>query len=1188
MYLKSLEIQGFKSFTERTLILFHQGVTAIVGPNGSGKSNVTDAIRWVLGEQSARALRGGKMEDVIFAGTNTRRPLGFAEVTMIIDNSDAQLPIEYSEVAITRRLFRSGESNYLINQTACRLKDVHSLFMDTGLGRDGYSIIGQGRVDEILSTKSEDRRKVFEEASGIQKYKTRRDEALRKLEQTENNLTRVNDILTELSGQLGPMKKQAEQAQQYLEWYDELKKLEVALTLHSVDTKTALLKEQREHLDNISLQSEQAIEMSLALEEKHRRMRARLAELAQLLQEGRRNKDRRNLEREAALSSLAQLKSQKEQNKSEQNNHRSGIAQLSKQKADLHNELASRQTQAGLDEERLKLARGSVDELQETAHKLNLKINDKITAQNELRDSLSKAQSALLDIRGQKSSQTLAKDQLALVQIDLRAQIDHAVAEFEQLSTALLKLENELAQAAQDDQREQALLVTQESALKLAKQELADFQGTYNKQVQQLDQLGFKLDTLREMQQNMEGYNEAVKFILDYATRESRFKAVIKGSVGSLISVPGDYERALETALGAAIQNVVVQDERSAAELINVLKVERKGRVTFLPLNSVKARFLGNDVLKKIQAQRGGDFLGLAHELINYPPEIAPAIELLLARTVISPDLNAAARLARQFGQSLKIVTLEGDVINPGGAMTGGQFRNQSSLLSRKRLLSEALEQYKSFEKLLPNSEKKIEQSAQALKIRGHELETTSQSALLQKQKLAFHEAQIEQMQARISRTENLREQLIERLSKLEAQEKGSGSDLIKLAEQEQAAMTELSVLEAKIKEHDAQNSAHAAKREALRDKLAEAEAEYQKQFQKYQAERSIDERINTEISRLDQQISEHAAALDKLAETSYQNEQTILSAENTLQVINDSSGTEEQALILLENEQTRLDTEAAELFDALREHNARLNAVEAEKNRLENRTEQLNIQLDELRNKLWENYNLTYDNAAKYRVENLQSNVVGPRVQSLKQSIRALGAVNVNAVEDYQSLSQRYDFLKKQEDDILTAKAQLDQLINDMTLLMRQQFNENFMKINENFQIVFRELFGGGKAEISLEANKDILEGDIEIKASPPGKKLQNMLLLSGGERSLAAIALLFAILKLRPTPFCVLDEIEAALDDSNVFRFTDYIKNYADNTQFILVTHRKGTMEAADSIYGVTMQELGVSRILSLVLGD
>lgn len=706
--------------------------------------------------------------------------------------------------------------------------------------------------------------------------------------------------------------------------------------------------------------------------------------------------------------------------------------------------------------------------------------------------------------------------------------------------------------------------------------------------MQQLDQLGYKLDTLREMQQSMEGYNEAVKFILDFAKNEKRFSTSVKGSIGSLVNVPSDYERALETALGAGIQNVVVDDEKTASQLIAVLKTERKGRATFLPLTRVKPRYLANDVIRRLDKNRGQDFLGLAHELLTYPPEVAAAVELLLARTVISPDLAAATRLAQEFGQSLKIVTLEGEVINPGGAMTGGQYKNQSSILSRKRLLAEALEQYKRFEKLLPQTEKKIEQTMQALKTEGSALEAAAQSALLLKQNLAFQEAQTEQMQARVKRTNEAITQLQVRIEQLKGQELGSGDDLSKLAEQENAKLEEIKQIEKQIKDQDERNSAYAAQRETLRDDLARADSAYQVLYQKFQAERSIDTRILTEEERLDQQFASFEEALKNLQALDLSIEQELANAEEALRQLSMKAGSEEQTLIQWEEEQQDLDQRSASLFDTLRAQSTQLNALELEKNRLESRTEQLSLQVDELRNKLWENYNLTYDNASQYRDENLQTSVAGPKVQALKQSIRTLGAVNVNAVEDYQLLDERYTFLKKQEEDILQAKAQLDQLVNELTLVMRQQFSENFAKINENFQLVFRELFGGGKAEINLEPNKDILEGDIEIKASPPGKKLQNMLLLSGGERSLAAIALLFAILKLRPTPFCVLDEIEAALDDSNVFRFTDYIKNYADNSQFILVTHRKGTMEAADSIYGVTMQELGVSRILSLALGD
>lgn len=1188
MHLKSLEIQGFKSFTDRTLILFHPGVTAIVGPNGSGKSNVTDAIRWVLGEQSARALRGGKMEDVIFAGTNTRRPLGFAEVTMLIDNADGKLPIEYSEVAITRRLYRSGESNYLINQNACRLKDIHNLFMDTGLGRDGYSIIGQGRVDEILSTKSEDRRKVFEEASGIQKYKTRRDEAVRKLEQTESNLTRVNDILSELSGQLLPLKKQAEQAQQYLVWYEELKHIEVALTLHTIDTKSAQLKEQKANLENVTVEAEEAMQESLKLEDNHRQIRARLEVLTNKLQEARHNKDLRNQEREAALAQVAELKNQKDQNRLEQNSKQSGMLQIDEQKSALQNELEVRKTQAKEDEALLDQAKQLWDEKTVALAEFSTDVQEKLKEQDGLRDALSLAQNQLLDLRSAKSQNLIAGEQLSHLLKEAAEQVSNHQKELQEIEKEHTELSEKLKLLKAQDENEQNGLLKLEEQLAKSKHALADLQSTYNTQVQQLDQLGYKLDTLREMQQSMEGYNEAVKFILDFAINEKRFSTSVKGSIGSLVNVPSDYERALETALGAGIQNVVVDDEKTASQLIAVLKTERKGRATFLPLTRVKPRYLANDVIRRLDKNRGQDFLGLAHELLTYPPEVAAAVELLLARTVISPDLAAATRLAQEFGQSLKIVTLEGEVINPGGAMTGGQYKNQSSILSRKRLLAEALEQYKRFEKLLPQTEKKIEQTMQALKTEGSALEAAAQSALLLKQNLAFQEAQTEQMQARVKRTNEAITQLQVRIEQLKGQELGSGDDLSKLAEQENAKLEEIKQIEKQIKDQDERNSAYAAQRETLRDDLARADSAYQVLYQKFQAERSIDTRILTEEERLDQQFASFEEALKNLQALDLSIEQELANAEEALRQLSMKAGSEEQTLIQWEEEQQDLDQRSASLFDTLRAQSTQLNALELEKNRLESRTEQLSLQVDELRNKLWENYNLTYDNASQYRDENLQTSVAGPKVQALKQSIRTLGAVNVNAVEDYQLLDERYTFLKKQEEDILQAKAQLDQLVNELTLVMRQQFSENFAKINENFQLVFRELFGGGKAEINLEPNKDILEGDIEIKASPPGKKLQNMLLLSGGERSLAAIALLFAILKLRPTPFCVLDEIEAALDDSNVFRFTDYIKNYADNSQFILVTHRKGTMEAADSIYGVTMQELGVSRILSLALGD
>lgn len=1188
MYLKSLEIQGFKSFTERTLIVFHQGVTAIVGPNGSGKSNVTDAIRWVLGEQSARALRGGKMEDVIFAGTNTRRPLGFAEVTMLIDNSDGILPIEYTEVAITRRLYRSGESNYLINQNPCRLKDIHQLFMDTGLGRDGYSIIGQGRVDEILSTKSEDRRRVFEEASGIQKHKTRRDEALRKLEQTEQNLTRVNDIMTELEAQLAPLKKQAEQAQQYLLWYEELKQLEVALSLHLIDDKSALLKQQRHKWEEVSAGAAEALERSLALEEQHRQLRARLATLQELLHESRQTKDRRSNEREALNERVNTLKTQKEQNKLSQNSHQATITQLQEQVRELEMELSERIRSAQEKSADLEQAKQDVSTRRKALDDFAQKMGVEIEKQNETRASLSLVQHKILDIRSQKSAASLAAEQHATLIREGEEQLAFALKENATLKQEADEIAAHLTTLQEEDAMKQAKLQSYEERLKEARTALAAEQAQYNAQVQQLDQLGYRLDTLRELQQNREGFNEAVRFALDFAKKDPRYKTTVRGSIAELITVPDRYERAIETALGAAVQNLVVADEQTATALITVLKRERKGRVTFLPLNRVKPRFLGSDVVKKLSSWQDKGYIGLAHELLSYPEDITKAMELLLARTVICEDISAATRMAQAFDQSLKIVSLEGDVINPGGAMSGGQYKNQSSLLSRKRLLQEALEQYKKFEKMLPATEKKIAQSEQSIKNLNQESEAIAQSSMILRQDLALQEARAEQNKARCHATAQSLQRLQDRLADLQALTNDQGERLANWQKEEETQLAEMARLEQVLQAQDEDNSQYVSERENYRQALADAESLYNKQFEKMAAEQQIDARIENDKQRLSEQINAREKAIADLGDALIAHETDLLALEEEMRGLMERSGAAEQELQQWEEEQRSLDTRSAEMFERLRDLNQQLNALELEKNRLESRNEQLSNQVDDLRNKLWENYSLTYDNAAAYRDLSLQTQVVGPRIHSLKQSIRGLGAVNVNAVEDYQLISERYEFLKKQEQDILTAKAQLDQLVAELTLTMRQQFTANFAKINENFQLVFKELFGGGKAEISLEAHKDVLEGDIEIKASPPGKKLQNMLLLSGGERSLSAIALLFAILKLRPTPFCVLDEIEAALDDSNVFRFTDYIKNYADKSQFILVTHRKGTMEAADSIYGVTMQELGVSRILSLQLGD
>lgn len=1188
MHLKSLELQGFKSFTDRTQITFHQGVTAIVGPNGSGKSNVTDAIRWVLGEQSAKTLRGGKMEDVIFSGTNARRPLGFAEVTMVLDNGDGLLPLEYAEVAITRRLYRSGESQYLINQNPCRLKDIHALFMDTGLGRDGYSIIGQGRVDEILSTRSEDRRRVFEEASGIQKYKTRRDEAARKLEHTQNNLTRVNDILSEIEGQLRPLEKQAEQAKQYLSWYEELKGLEVALILQGIEQKGAQLEGHEENLQSVKHTAEEALRVGLELEERHRLLRERQEALAAELRALREEKEARSQARESGLQSIHELRRAMDEAAAERAVHEAGLREAEEACARLEEELADRARAAAQAQEETARAEALVREqnerLDEQAAALNLRLGE----QQTLRERLGAQQRALLALRVEREQRVLDERNRAERVAQAEGELEGARAELAELEARQAEQQGRCAELQAAQTRASRARETQEAELTRRKAALSEAQNQYNEQAQQLDQLGYRLDTLRELQQNMEGYNEPVKQVTAYAKARSLFGRTVFGSVGSLIAVDGAYERAVEIALGAGIQNLVVADERVAGELIGYLKRERKGRATFLPLSRIRPKALEAGVLAQLEKARARGYIALASELVRCDEPLRPALDFLLGRTVVCRDLEAANALAEQFRQSLRIVTLEGELISPGGAMSGGQYKNQSSLLSRKRQIEELLSEYKALEKELPRSEQRIEKQAQALKLANLALETAAKEELLAKQAALLEEARLEEQHRRLEALGAAARTQEERLRALCEQGGEQQREEEALSAREASLEAELSELEAGIADCDAWGRAAAEEREGLRDRLLAAQGAYAACLNKQEAERAIDGRIRADLERQRERLAGHREGILSLERARLEQQQALEAAEARQARLSAAAGGADAELARVEEESARTQTESAELFDTLRRHNSSLTAAENEKNRLEHKCEQLRLQLDELRNRLWESYSLTFDNAASFRRESLESGPAGARVAELKQAIRALGPVNVNAVEDHRRMAERHAFLKRQEADIEEAKARLDQVIADLTALMRERFRENFQKINENFQLVFRELFGGGKAEISLEANQDLLEGEIEIKASPPGKKLQNMLLLSGGERSLAAIALLFAILKLRPTPFCVLDEIEAALDDSNIFRFTDYIRSYADKSQFILVTHRKGTMEAADSIYGVTMQELGVSRILSMKLAD
>lgn len=1185
MHLKSLEIQGFKSFADRTVIHFDEGITGIVGPNGSGKSNVTDAIRWVLGEQSARVLRGAKMEDVIFSGTKTRRALSYAEVSLCLDNSDQTLPIDYSEVLITRRLYRSGESQYAINQQACRLKDIHRLFMDTGLGKDGYSIISQGRVDEILSTKSEDRRRVFEEASGIQKFRSRRDEALKRLEQTENNLQRVSDILLELEGQMKPLEKQAEQAKIYLRDYAELKEKDVALSAWKIEQKQAILKSSSDKLALAEGQLNELVAEGLTLEAQNRDWRAQQAELERSLSE-----------HQAKHSGLRdQLKVLEEaQHTLEQER----IALTSRQEHREQNRQA-----ALLRHEQLQAELSELDHLPKPADCLEAEAALEAQQQElaSLDQRLEVAQVSFKEQQSQKQNlqthalqlaQDLAKlessDQVYLSEAKQREfELTHLAEQVQASEAELEKAQVQLtqAQSSYDQQAESCAHLNQQ--LQAQEVALREARATYNQVVQTLDQTDYRLQTLEQQLRSHEGYHDSVRRLLEAVEHNPRFQSLVYGTVAENLTVSSRYELAIEIALGAAQQNIIVEDQRIASDLLDLLKRERLGRVTLLPLQQLKASPLPSEQLQQLRQFEGRGYLGQAHDLVDYLPRDAKAFEQLLQRVAICEDLDSALAISRALKQSVRLVTLDGDVISPGGAMTGGRFQKKSaSLVARKREYQELERQLHSLELDSEKAEARVDQQV-------------AKEACLRKEAQVARE-ELALLEATLSRaTTALKEQEF----KLERQKRAQATELerqIQLQRHLGEAKTRQEALQLALAEVESQlqngletEQAQEAllrtiweEKEALRQQRIEHEQVLHRFQQQQEARQVLVERIQRDLAEQEQCLMELASLTERDQidlETLKQKQKELDERRQAEEIKLGQDG-----LVLLELEQSLklIQQRLAQLFDQLKAQAEQLSLLEQEKSRLTLMVQKAESELDALRDYLWETYHLTSQNAGHCPLDAVQERQYQTRVQELKQSIRQLGHVNVNAVEDFRALEERHQFLKQQEQDVLDGKQQLTRLIQSITSEMSTLFKQNLEQINLNFQEVFAALFGGGQAHIRLSDPSDLLNSDIEIKASPPGKKLQNMLLLSGGERSLSAIALLFAILKLRATPFCVLDEIEAALDESNVFRFTNYIHHYAKRSQFILVTHRKGTMEASDRLYGVTMQERGVSQVLSMRL--
>ncbi len=1179
MYLKSIEVQGFKSFANRILFEFHNGITGIVGPNGSGKSNVADAVRWVLGEQRAKQLRGAKMEDVIFSGTEIRKPVSYAYVAITLDNSDRALSVDYDEVTVTRKVFRSGESEYLINGNACRLKDVNELFYDTGIGKEGYSIIGQGQIDRILSGKPEERRELFDEAAGIVKFKRRKSAAVKKLEDEQMNLTRVNDILSELEKQVGPLEKQSEKAKEYLRLKEELKKYDVNLFLLETDRIKGQLKEFSDkhaiaEQDFLQKQTENE-----AIKEEYERLEAEI--------EG--------------------ISLEMEECKTHQNEMVVNKGRL--------------EGQINVLNEQINTLLVNDEHLGERINAVNANITAKEEEKKEFLEKRSLAREELLAKEAEKNE---AEEKLLSVQNHI-AQLNHSI---EQNKDEIIEILNEKAQTKTRSQRYETMLeqigirkseltsrilkgksdeaVWQEAESKYQKEldevnlridslnqtnqeisdeitatrnKVAEMTTAINKEQQQYHGDKSKLESLRNITERYDGYGNSIRKVMEQ--KESN-KGIL-GVIADIIKVEKKYEIAIETALGGTIQNIVTDNENTAKGLIQFLKENKFGRATFLPLSSIS----GRNTLAKEPCLKEQGVVGIASDLVKVSFEYVELSRYLLGRVLVVDNIDNALAIARKYKYSLRIVTLEGEQLNPGGSMTGGAFKNSSNLLGRRREIEELAAQIKALSAQIDKDQEEVKN----LRALVGELRTNLEenNKTLRDTMVLKNTAQMNLKQAQEKKLEIISSY------KDSADEAGEiDRQIAEIKESLQGISTELSQLD--DRNAKAEKNISNFSRELEENRLKETECSriteeihliYSNLAQKDEFVLENIRRVEDEINRLKDEAEElknRIGTSGAEVEAKKKDIETLkLNIEDSVRLIQEYEEKTEQ----LRKRKEEKNTSHKAFFEKREALSASIAELDKEVFRLNSQIDKLNEASDAQYEYMWNEYEITMSVALELRDEELTDlAAIRKNVASLKNSIKSLGDVNVNAIEDYRVLSERYEFLKTQHDDLVEAAAALQKIIEELDTGMRVQFEQKFAEIKVEFDKVFKELFGGGKGTLELVEDEDILEAGIRIISQPPGKKLQNMMQLSGGEKALTAIALLFAIQNLKPSPFCLLDEIEAALDDSNVTRFAQYLHKLTKHTQFIVITHRRGTMACADRLYGITMQEKGVSTLVSVDL--
>jgi len=1182
MYLKRLELQGFKSFADKTVLEFKPGITAVIGPNGSGKSNISDSIRWVLGEQSMKSLRGAKSEDIIFAGTQNRKSLGFAEASIVIDNTDGELPVEYAEVIVTRKIYRSGETGYFINKTPCRLKDILELFMDTGIGKDGYSIIGQGKIDEILSNKSEDRRHIFEEAAGIVKYRARKSESEKKLEQTKLNLLRINDILSEIEAGLDPLRIQSEKAKRFLELHESLKDIEVGLFIHNIETYKEKLEQVVEDLKILENQKNDEEKKLNNIQNKKGTLKKQIDELIEEIEKCQ-NIGFESTNQIEKINSEIGISNEKILHNKENNERLLSEIEDSKQKIkDLQEEKDTKKQKK--------------DSLFSNKEKFEKELEEKEAELSKLTEGLSTKELEIeakkqvieknTDLKYEKNIEISSLDanfeNIEKRQKSIKTEIQETVSELDRTRTQKQDMSKEFQKI--ESEKNSATKELEENSNK--KEEIENKIKEFNEQI---DKMSYELRMkdsrqkfLIETEKEKEGYAKAVKLLLTDCDKNADLNKGVHGIIANLISVDKKYETAIEMTLGGMLQNIVTDSEEVAKKLVNHLRANNMGRASFLPITSIKG-----SKIDKIKGKFPG-VIGVAADLVKFDKKYTQIVYNLLGRTVIVDNMDTGIALAKENKYGFRIVTIQGDIINASGAITGGSVAQKTvNILGRGREIENLAKEIEVLQNKISEtkrSKQDYEESISEFVEDSKELDEKIQQINIvyatEKQKMLSVEEQILRLENTLSKLRNENEKIENQKADIKNQKQNIQNSVEDLEKE----INELSIV---IKEFAEANSENQKYIDDLNFDITNLKISVSSFDESGSSIDEIIERIDKDIENYNNAITVKNDQIEDLKREDIELKEKIESLKNQIIEIKNSVSTSTEKIEQLKldrvnknEELNKIEKDITDQFNLLEDLKGNLVKIDVKKTKLEQ-------DIDLVVNNLWEEYELTPNNATDHKkVENVQT--TQKEVNDIRAEIKDLGSINVDSIEEYKKTKERYDFMCEQRLDLENTISKLRKMISEITDTMKKQFVEKFKLINKNFNEVFVELFGGGKAELILEDEDNVLECGIDIKAQPTGKKLQNMMLLSGGEKAFTAIALLFAILKINPAPFCILDEIEAALDDVNVARYALYLKKFSTETQFLVITHRKGTMEAADTVYGVTMEENGISKLLSMKLAQ